>query len=102
MLGYGTIIICVLAVRAIIESISVNDTTSVVNAIDGIIASVLRITLWLNRKRAGNKFAICMLLLILVGNIQRLISTYLQLKFSPELDDVQKTIILKRNLEFLK
>ena len=58
--------------------------------------------LWANRKRAGKKFVNFMLALLLMCNIQRLVSSYFQIKFSPELDNIQKTIILKRNLEFLK
>ena len=58
--------------------------------------------LWMNRKRAGKKFVNFMLAVLLMSNVQRLVSSYFQIKLSPELDNIQKTIILKRNLEFLK
>ena len=35
-------------------------------------------------------------------DFQKVISAFCQLKFAEDLDDIQKTIIVKRNLEYLK
>ena len=101
-LRYLTIIIGVLAIRGIIEFLSVRDTTSAMISIEELIMFSLHAILWFNRKRVGNKFAIYMITLLLLSNVQRIVTAYFQIKLQPELDNIQKTIILKRNLEFLK
>ena len=97
-----TIIIGVLALRGVIEFLSVRDMTSAMITTDGIIMCSLHAILWFNRKRAGKKFALYMITLLLLSNVQRIITAYFQIKLQPELDDIQKTIIFKRNLELLK
>ena len=89
-------------IRVILDFAISRDTQTAILAVDSIIASTLHILLWLNRKRVGKNFVLYLLLLSLEINCQRMVTPYFQIKLSPELDDIQKTIILKRNLEFLK
>ena len=99
--AYITVIICLINVRGVLEFLGKQDSTTFIIALDGTLTSILHALLWFNRKKAGDKFALCVLLLCLLNNVQRVVSSFLQLRFA-ETDDIHKTIILKRNLEFLK
>ena len=100
--SYFTVILLALSVFKIIDLIRYRDTLNAIKAIDGVLACTWHVVLWINRKRAGENFALCLLVLMLGMNIQRIIHVYCQFKFSTQTDNIQKIIFVKRNLEFLK
>ena len=84
---YITVIVCMINVRAWIEFLNKRDSPTFTFAVDGAFSSILHVTLWFNRKKAKNKFALCVLLLLLINNVQRVVSSFVQLRLS-ESDDI--------------